>query len=191
MSESQRKRGKELTDTIFNAAIWLLEHQGYEAVTFQKVALRAHTSRSVLYRRWKTPFDLLYEATNERILSQQTSLHEIDFNNGNLRDDLIAVLNHMFVNMQLFPKNMIPAMALEISRGRNVFQQGYFSNNKFIDKVFQAAVDRGEISKRPTELQKAAFFQLQRYYMIFEYNQLTSELLAQLVDEVLLPIYQD
>lgn len=191
LGENQRKRGKELLDTIFSAAIDLLENQGYDAVTFQNVATKAHTSRSVLYRRWKTPFDLLYEATNERVLSQRTSLHEVDFNTGSLRGDLIAVLSYMFANIKLFPKNMIPAITLEVARGRNVFNQGYFADNQFIDKIFADAVERGEIHSLPSKLQKDAFFQLQRYYMTFEYNNINSKLLTRLVDEVLLPLYRN
>ncbi|HJE45623.1 TetR/AcrR family transcriptional regulator [Levilactobacillus namurensis] len=188
-SRNQRKRGKILNNAIFEAAITILEKDGYDAVTFQNVAKKAQTSRSVLYRRWETPFDLLYAAANAKVLSQRTSMHKKSFNTGTLEGDLEAVLTYMFDNTRLFPKNLIPAMMTEIARGHNIFNQGYFADTHFIKTVFQQAIDRGELSTMPSDLQIAAFFQIQRYYMIFELNQITPELLTKLTKEVLLPIY--
>lgn len=186
----QRKRGKVLNETIFNAAISLLENKGYEAVTFQEVAKLAKTSRSVLYRRWKNPFDLLYEASNARILDQRTSMHSKNFDTGSLRGDLLAVLGYMFANTKLFPKNLIPAMMFEVSRGNNLFNQGYFSDTGFMANIFNRALERHEIKAIPTEIQKSTMFQLQRYYMIFALDDVDDHLLERLVDEVLLPIYE-
>jgi len=186
---NKRKRGSVLNEAIFNAAITLLENKGYEAVTFNEIAKMAQTSRSVLYRRWKAPFDLLYEASNAKILTQRTSLHTKNFNTGSLRNDLLAVLVYMFENTKLFPKNLIPAMMFEISKGNNIFNQGYFSDTGFMDDIFENALKRGEISHLPNEIQRSALFQLQRYYMIFDLNLVNQSFLEQLVDDVLIPIY--
>ena len=55
-----RRRGSELKEAIYKAAINILENEGYEKVTFQNVAKEAKTTRSVLYRYWYDVFDLIF-----------------------------------------------------------------------------------------------------------------------------------
>ena len=62
-----RRRGSELKEAIYKAAINILENEGYEKVTFQNVAKEAKTTRSVLYRYWNDVFDLIFEAVRFNI----------------------------------------------------------------------------------------------------------------------------
>lgn len=186
---TKRKRGKELNDAIFQAALFILKNEGYDAVSFQDVAKRAGTSRSVLYRHWQTPFNLLSAATSDKILSTRDSLHDITFDTGSLRGDLISVLNYLLDNLRLFPENMIPAIAQEIARGNNPFSPEFFASEEFFDKILSQALTRGEIKALPKQSQRALFFNVIRYDMIFNFSQMNYHHLEVIVDEILLPIY--
>ena len=56
-----RRRGDTLTEDIYKATIELIKKVGYTNLTFQQIAQAAKTSRTVLYRRWKTTFELIYD----------------------------------------------------------------------------------------------------------------------------------
>ncbi|WP_420831471.1 TetR/AcrR family transcriptional regulator [Paenibacillus sacheonensis] len=48
---STRKRGKELENAILEAAFEIFQTSGYPEMTFQNIAKKAKTSRTVLYRQ--------------------------------------------------------------------------------------------------------------------------------------------
>ena len=75
----QRRRGDRLDAEIFRVTYRLLETEGYQAVTFARIAREAQTSRSVLYRHWDTPFDLVLDAVHDRNHSVEFDMHELDF----------------------------------------------------------------------------------------------------------------
>ncbi|HEX7658832.1 MAG TPA: TetR/AcrR family transcriptional regulator [Pseudonocardiaceae bacterium] len=87
-SPRSRRRGAELEDAILDAAWRQLAEGGGQGFTFEAVAERAHTSRTVLYRRWPTRTDLLVAAARRRM--HLTTLPVPD--TGSLRGDLLAVL---------------------------------------------------------------------------------------------------
>ena len=47
---------------ILRAALELVEEQGYDCVTMDAIALRAHAGKATLYRRWKSKPYLIAEA---------------------------------------------------------------------------------------------------------------------------------
>ena len=84
-----RRRGDNLETTIYNVALNILERDGYDNTTFAQIAREAKTSRSVLYRRWDTVFELVHDA-----ITQQNKQHNWDtvvIDTGSLRGDLIAI----------------------------------------------------------------------------------------------------
>ncbi|MCF7523562.1 TetR/AcrR family transcriptional regulator [Levilactobacillus brevis] len=54
-----RRRGDELESAIYQVTYQLLTTNNGTALTFSQVAKAAHTSRTVLYRYWESPFDLV------------------------------------------------------------------------------------------------------------------------------------
>ena len=57
--KASRRRGQALEDAILDAAWDVLETGGWSGFTFGAVAERAHSSKPVLYRRWRTREELL------------------------------------------------------------------------------------------------------------------------------------
>ncbi|MQM25708.1 TetR/AcrR family transcriptional regulator [Glycomyces albidus] len=91
MSESRtRRRGKDLLDAIYTAAIAEAAESGPGRLTMDAIAKRAATARTTLYRRWSDPVDLLLDALAERHPREQPAPGADD-----LRGDLIAALRLM------------------------------------------------------------------------------------------------
>jgi AcrR family transcriptional regulator len=84
-------RGRQREEAIRGAMIQLLQEQGYQAVTMDGVASRAHASKATIYRRWRNKAELVKAALDA--LDRQHS--EAIPDTGELRSDLVAVLKAM------------------------------------------------------------------------------------------------
>src|SRR5664279_2182820 len=86
-----RRRGTALEAALLQAAWDELTEVGYAAFTMEGVAVRAKTSRAVLYRRWPNRPELVVAALQHHIGSDPFQPPDT----GSLRDDLLAVLRHL------------------------------------------------------------------------------------------------
>src|SRR5664280_601278 len=86
-----RRRGSKLEAALLQAAWDELTEVGYAAFTMEGVAVRAKTSRAVLYRRWPNRPQLVVAALQHHIGSDPFQVPDT----GSLRDDLLAVLRHL------------------------------------------------------------------------------------------------
>lgn len=83
----RRRRGDELVEAIRLAVRAELDEHGYAGVTFEGIALRAGTSKPVLYRRFGTRAELVVDAlTGRAALQVRAPL------TGSLRGDLVALI---------------------------------------------------------------------------------------------------
>jgi AcrR family transcriptional regulator len=57
-----RRRGKELEDALYDAALAELAAVGYGGLTMEGIAARARTGKAALYRRWSSKHDLVLAA---------------------------------------------------------------------------------------------------------------------------------
>jgi AcrR family transcriptional regulator len=57
-----RRRGKELEDALYDAALAELAAVGYGGLTMEGIAARARTGKAALYRRWCSKHDLVQAA---------------------------------------------------------------------------------------------------------------------------------
>jgi AcrR family transcriptional regulator len=90
-----RRRGFKLEAALLQAAWDELTEVGYAAFTMEGVAVRAKTSRAVLYRRWPNRPELVVAALQHHIGSDPFEVPDT----GSLRDDLLAVLRHLSTNV--------------------------------------------------------------------------------------------
>lgn len=190
----QRRRGDRLDAEIFRVAYQLLETEGYPAVTFARVAREAQTSRSVLYRHWDTPFDLVFEAVHDRNHSVEFNMHELDFDRGNLAADLYYVGENFLTWLTSVPASFNQMMLLEINhqpkRIKKIMQEVATYNLAVMDHVLENARQRGEINEFPPNETKLALFQIIRCKVIIEGTTMTKEELLVLVNAVIKPAIQ-
>ena len=86
-----RRRGATLEAALLQAAWDELTEVGYAAFTMEGVAVRAKTSRAVLYRRWPNSPELVVAALQHHVGSDPFQAPDT----GSLREDLLAVLRHL------------------------------------------------------------------------------------------------
>ena len=84
-------RGEVREQAILAAVIALLGEQGYEGMTMDAVAARAHSSKATIYKRWPGKPDLVRAAVDNYAAGRLTA----GTDTGSLRGDLLAVMGAM------------------------------------------------------------------------------------------------
>jgi len=89
-----RRRGEELEATILEAAWAEIQENGYQRLTVEGVAARAHTGKQVLYRRWPNRVRLAVAAIRQELgpLVSETP------DTGSLREDYLTVLRAISIS---------------------------------------------------------------------------------------------
>jgi AcrR family transcriptional regulator len=106
-----RRHGAELERAIL-AAVWEeLAAVGYSGLTIEGVAERAHTSRTVLYRRWSTRAQLVVAAMTQSI-PEPADLPDT----GDLRTDVITLLLQLECRFVGLPDDAIRGLLFEVMR---------------------------------------------------------------------------
>ncbi len=84
-------RGRARERAILAAVIELLGELGYEAMTMDAVAARAHASKTTIYRRWPGKPELVRAAVDRYVAGRLLQAADT----GSLRGDLLAVMRAM------------------------------------------------------------------------------------------------
>jgi AcrR family transcriptional regulator len=84
-------RGEARESAILSAVISLLGELGYEAMTMDAVAARAHASKATIYKRWPGKPQLVRAAVDRYVAGRLTA----GADTGSLRGDLMAVMQAM------------------------------------------------------------------------------------------------
>ncbi|MCS5717669.1 TetR/AcrR family transcriptional regulator [Herbiconiux sp. CPCC 205763] len=85
---TSESRGEARTVAILDAALELISEVGYERVTMDNIAARAHASKMTMYRRWPTKSELVAEALRRHAQGDVPSVPDT----GTLRGDLLATV---------------------------------------------------------------------------------------------------
>lgn len=108
-SRGTRRRGAALERAII-AAVWAeLAAVGYSGLTIEGVAERAHTSRTVLYRRWSTRAQLVVAAMT-RSIPEPADLPDT----GDLRTDVITLLARLENRFEGLPADAVRGLLFEV-----------------------------------------------------------------------------
>ncbi len=81
-------RGQAREQAILDATVELVAEVGYERVTVNAIAARAHASKATMYRRWPGKADLVADALRRHADGRAPELPDT----GSLRGDLLAVV---------------------------------------------------------------------------------------------------
>ena len=187
--KATRRRGTALEAAILDAAWNVLETDGWNGFTFAGVAERAHSSKPVLYRRWRTREELL-RATLRRqgeILPREVP------DTGSLRGDTVAVLTavnqmrgsvaaimSMALSAQFKDLGLSPAeLRWELVRDRE----------SSMDVIVARAIARGELGpKTPPARVVSLPVDLLRHELLMTLAPVAAETITQIVDDVFLPL---
>src|SRR5690348_5268430 len=84
-------RGEARERAILAAVIDLLGEQGYDAMTMDAIAARAHASKTTIYKRWPGKPELVRAAVDSFVAGRVPA----GADTGSLRGDLLAVMRAM------------------------------------------------------------------------------------------------
>ena len=84
-------RGEARTVAILDAALELIGEVGYERVTMDGIAARAHASKMTMYRRWPTKSELVADALRRHAQGETLAVPDT----GTLRGDLLATVGEI------------------------------------------------------------------------------------------------
>jgi len=191
---SMRRRGDALSESIYDATIELIKKVGYTNLTFQQIAQAAQTSRTVMYRRWKTTFDLIQEIMVYRTTKALGGelIDQIE-DTGSLRGDLLQLLTlyqsvytevgHEIMNVILFE------MGQDNSKITEIEINATNKNILIMRKLLGFAKIRGEKIKDISDATLTLPFDLIRVENFLRKDVIDAKRLELLVDEILLPVF--
>jgi AcrR family transcriptional regulator len=183
-----RRRGEELETAILTATLAELSDVGYAALTMERVATRARTSKAALYRRWSGRVELVIEACRLHGLS------DVDLpDTGALRTDVIALLRAMSAKMDSPLGGILRGLLAEMTRdpefARLIRERVYTAGPAKIDVILARAVERGEVEPRILASRRAtvATDLLRNQFLLFG-APVDDEIITEIVDDVYLPL---
>ncbi|GAA4607448.1 TetR/AcrR family transcriptional regulator [Actinoallomurus liliacearum] len=187
--EAPRRRGEVREEAILLATLELLAEVGYDRMTMDAVAARAHASKATIYRRWPGKPELVVSAVKRYAASPTAAPAE----SGDLRQDLLAVLLAMRSSLTGQDADLILGLMIAMRRDAElaaaVRSQVVTDKGEAFGAVITRAVARGEL---PATVDTALFVEISSA-MLFSRLFVTGETLDDafihhLLDAVLLPL---
>ncbi|MFT9373957.1 TetR/AcrR family transcriptional regulator [Liquorilactobacillus hordei] len=190
-----RRRGAELESAIYEVVRKIVDKEGVEGLTFQKVAELAGTSKSVIYRRWETPLELAISAFQVRIkLENNGSVDKLVLTGKNLQDDLFQLMDRFLISIDALGEPFLRSVLVEIGTQPNATVLQLMERNSEIDlrainRILDRARARGEQVKADISNDvKLLPFEWLRYKMFLRKN-ISTDMIETLINEILLPVY--
>jgi len=189
-----RRRGDRLLESIYDAATQIINTEGYGSLTFLRVARLARTGRTVLYRRWATPFDLVREI----MIAKSTTALDGELidkieDTGSLRGDLLFLMDlYQRIYLATGPELMnavLFEMSQDAARMAQMKDGAVFKNIQVMDKLLGFAKARGDKVNQLSMTAKTLPFDLIRTSFLWERRVLTEKERERLVDEIVLPVF--
>jgi AcrR family transcriptional regulator len=183
-----RRRGDELRDAIYRAALDELTQNGYADLTMDRVAARAKASKGSLYRRWPGRAELVVDA-----IRHTQGSYPIPPDSGDLRAELTAVLTSIAESLEGPRGEAVRGLVTEVFRHpelmRTVRTEIMDSSLRAMLEVLRRGVVRHEV--RPAALAPMVARVgpgLVRQQMMI-YGELNEPgFIEQVVDQVVLPL---
>jgi AcrR family transcriptional regulator len=177
-----RRRGQALEDALLRAAWEELAEAGYSGLTMEKIAGRAGTSKTVLYRRWPTRAALVLAAIRHQVVPVTSQLPDT----GSLRGDVLAVLSQIrdhFHQIGAAVAHGLMAESRDLPEDFTAIVPGVMT------ELLDRAAERGEIQRaRVTARIAAVPGDLLRHELLLAQRPGSDEFLAEVVDDVFLPL---
>lgn len=183
-----RRRGAALQEAIFEAVLAEIADIGYEQMTMESVAIRAHAGKASLYRRWPDKVALVRDTVYAR-LPQPDSV-----DTGTLRGDLL--LSMSMARRELSGpvgdamRGLIGESMRDPARGERFRRLTRGRSTAMVRIAVERAVGRGEIDPAAvTDRKIETGPALLRQRFLFSGHPVDGDFLDEIVDDVLLPLF--
>jgi AcrR family transcriptional regulator len=178
-SRGGRRRGALLTSAIYQATLDELAEDGFDKLSFDKIAASAGTGKAALYRRWTTPTELVGDIPRP--------------GTGSLRGDLVFLLGGFARILEHEPhgRALLPLITqrrrhpeLYSSLRRVIIEP----RHQLILDILRAAADRGEVDPTAITPRIAAVGPRLIIADLMDDGTVAPAEVEAIVDEVLIPI---
>jgi len=136
-------RGRAREQAILSAVVGLLGEVGYEDMTMDAVAARAHASKTTIYRRWPGKPELVRAAVGAFVAGRVLSAPDA----GTLRGDLLAVMRamrgHLTPELTTMMSGLVHAMRSDPVLAGSL--RSLFAEDPVSEQIIGRAVTRGEL----------------------------------------------
>jgi AcrR family transcriptional regulator len=192
--DGRQARGKPRERAILSAVISLLGETGYEAMTMDAVAARAHASKTTIYRRWPGKAELVRAAVDAHITSRIVGTQGTRTqDSGSLRGDLLAVMNampgHLTPEFMAMMSGLVHALRTDPQLAASL--RSWFDHDSVAEQIIGRAVRRGELPA-PAAGRLAGLVHEVVEAQIFRQLMIASDLdgsfAAHVVDDIILPL---
>lgn len=144
LSGIRSRRAPERRTAVLESVYALLAEVGYDRMTMDAVAARAHVSKATIYRTWPDKPDLVAEALGRRFQE-----NTVPTDTGSLRGDLMALVTAACETCNgpagEVVSGVLTAAALNPSLARTLHESLYERKHAIHQTVVRRAVDRGEV----------------------------------------------
>lgn len=187
----RRRHGEQLRTALLTAAWDELVEVGYARLTMGTVAARAHTSESVLYRRWANKDQLVLAALDYYRKANQVPVPD----SGALREDLLAQLTAVSENLAGFFaiaaaaafSGLLADTGMTLAQIREQAMGDHLLAHR--RTIYQRAHNRGEIDleRLPAAVLDMPF-ELVRHDMLMDLKPLQPGRIQTIVDDLFWPL---
>lgn len=178
-----RPRDPSLDDAIRQAALDLIAEQGYRGMSMEGIAARSGVSKQAVYRRYpgkgEVILDVLAAYARTRLPTPDT---------GDLREDLLALLENTFAAQRGVPGALNQALAAEALQApafaQRVRSELIAARRDAVRRILGRARDRGQVAHPDDEVLIDLIFGPMWYALLFDPGKLTDAYAAALTDAV-------
>jgi AcrR family transcriptional regulator len=181
-------RGSARYQAIIDAALDVLIEVGYERLTIDAVAARAHASKATIYRGWKGKAELVAEAVRQWPGAQFEPP-----DTGTLRGDLQHMLG--LLRKRLHTKHgrlfsgLVEAIQHDPVLAETIQANTHCHAKMAYQKIIDRAVDRNEISAEvDTELVMTIAPAVMCFHHLYTGDPVNDRLVQRLIDDILIPL---
>ena len=182
-------RGEPRERAILSAVIGLLGEAGYEAMTMDAVAARAHASKTTIYRRWPGKAELVRAAVDARIAGRVLGGRDT----GSLRGDLLAVMgamrDHLTPEFMAMMSGLVHAMRTDSELAASL--RSLVDQDAVAEQIIERAVQRGELPASAARRQARLIHEVIEA-QIFRQMMIAAELddtfAIHVVDDIIVPL---
>lgn len=182
-----RRRGQALTAAIMAVVRSILSEQGYAGVTFDGVAAAAATSKTVLYRRWRTKAELVAAA-----LIDGSGDWEFDIpDTGSLKGDIIELLRIRRDLSAAQPRSGSLGLLAELDRSAEaaIVPLLFARHTEWLDPILDRARLRGELGPAPLRPRVLSLpFDLLRHDLLL-IGRMLDEDVREMVEACVVPLF--
>lgn len=182
-----RRRGDVLEEALLDAAWTELQAVGYQALSMEGVALRAGTSKAVLYRRWRNRAEFILATLRQK----RPMLSGPAPDTGNLRDDVLALLRRVSAGIAEIGQETMFGLLDELASDPDglAYLHAQQAGAEAMATILRAAAARGEVRLANISPRVASLpIDLARYELLVRRALVPDDVLVQIVDEVFLPL---